>query len=324
MLRALLLLLLLANGLLLGVRQGWFATGLGPDPAVQREPQRLDRQVSPGLITVQPAPASGVAAGSLPGGGSGAGDPAASAAGLPPPSSPAAGTAASAVGAIASGAAAGQASAASPAPAPAASVAAGGAGGGAPGATSPAVSTPVAVAATWPPAGAAASAPPIAPASAALAPRPIGACVETGPLAASESGPAEQLLQQQQAANGLRWQALRSDGQPFMIYMGRYEDEATLLRKIDELRRRRVDAAVMPPGSPMAPGLDLGRHDTASLADAALARLNTQGVRTARVVAIQPTPTVVLRVPEADAALRARLVALGLPSGRGFRPCARR
>jgi hypothetical protein len=58
MLRILVALLLLANGLYLAWAQGWLGT---PPRQAEREPQRLAAQVAPGSVTVLPAPVASAA-----------------------------------------------------------------------------------------------------------------------------------------------------------------------------------------------------------------------------------------------------------------------
>jgi hypothetical protein len=102
----------------------------------------------------------------------------------------------------------------------------------------------------------------------------------------------------------------------FMIYMGRYGDHEAVLRKRDELARLKVFAEELRNAPELQPGLTLGGFDDRATADAELARLVQRGLRTARVITITPPVTVtVLRVPAADAALRARLAGLQLPPG---------
>jgi hypothetical protein len=108
----------------------------------------------------------------------------------------------------------------------------------------------------------------------------------------------------------------------FVIYMGRYADRDALQRKLDELKRLKVDAEELRNAPELAPGLSLGRFDDAKAAETELARLAQRGLRTAKVITITPAvPQVTLRAPAADPALRARLVALKMPSGPGFVAC---
>ena len=58
MLRALLLVVVLANALFFAWSQGWLARVIGSTPYSEREPQRLDAQVRPETIKVLPAVAS--------------------------------------------------------------------------------------------------------------------------------------------------------------------------------------------------------------------------------------------------------------------------
>ena len=58
MLRTLVVLLLLANGLYFAWAQGWLGA---PPRHAEREPQRLAAQVAPGLVTVLPAPQASAA-----------------------------------------------------------------------------------------------------------------------------------------------------------------------------------------------------------------------------------------------------------------------
>ena len=190
----------------------------------------------------------------------------------------------------------------------------------APGAASAAIATsnttPVAAAA---PAASAASTAPLAANTAALA------CLQAGPFAGADAEAAQRALQAANLPAG-SWQALTSNGGgAYMVYMGRYTDPDLLQRKRNELARRKVAADDLTDTPALQPGLNLGRFETREDADAALARFAKRGVRTARVLTLQQSQAqTVLRLPAADAALRARVAGLRLPNGQngpGFVAC---
>ena len=151
------------------------------------------------------------------------------------------------------------------------------------------------------------------------------ACLEAGPFEAADTAAAERSLRDAGVAPSA-WQVLgAAPAGSFIVYMGRYADRQALQRKRDELTRLKVDTEDLRDMPNLQPGLSLGRFDSKASAEAAMARLTQQGVRTAQVVALRPgaAPTGQrLRVPSADAALQARLAGLRLPSGPGFLPCA--
>lgn len=163
--------------------------------------------------------------------------------------------------------------------------------------------------------------PPIAdsdlPAAAALA------CLQAGPFDDAGRVAAEAALQGVVPAG--RWTDVTID-QPgaWLVYMGRYPSRNSLARKVEELRRRKLEYEEI--GSPpeLDPGLSLGRFDDRLAADEALVRFTAQGVRAARVVELSPaTSQHFLRVDGADAALAQRLGGLTIDApGPGFGPCA--
>ena len=149
------------------------------------------------------------------------------------------------------------------------------------------------------------------------------ACLEAGPFGAAEAVAAERTLRDAGLAPA-SWQALsRDDSGSFIVYMGRYAERELLQRKLDELKRLKIDAEELQGAPALQPGLSLGRYDERAAADAALATLAERGVRTARVVTLRaPQQQTMLRVAAADAATRARLAGLAMPSGPGFVDCA--
>lgn len=93
----------------------------------------------------------------------------------------------------------------------------------------------------------------------------------------------------------------------WIVYMGKFPNDAALARKRTELNKLKVK--LIPLLNPdLERGLSLGAFETEDQAQAELAALTRRGVRTARVV--QELPEVrrsQLRIPAADEALRARL-----------------
>ncbi len=160
-------------------------------------------------------------------------------------------------------------------------------------------------------------------ASAASSAQAAPACLEAGPFSDADAATAERTLREAGLAAGA-WQAQRSDdSDAFLIYMGRYADRETLQRKLAELKRLKLDGEDVRGPPALQPGISLGRFDSQDSANAAMAQMAQRGVRTARVVTLrQAQSQTVLRVPAADAVLRARLAGLQLPSGPGFLPCA--
>lgn len=150
-----------------------------------------------------------------------------------------------------------------------------------------------------------------------------GACLEAGPFADSEAEAAQRTLRDAGIA-AAAWQAIRTeDDGAYIIYMGRYPDRELLLRKQEQLKRLKLPTEELRDNAALQPGLSLGRFDSQPAADAALARMVQRGLRTARVVTVRPAQSqTLLRVPAADATLRARLAGLKMPSGPGFGDCA--
>ena len=149
------------------------------------------------------------------------------------------------------------------------------------------------------------------------------ACLEAGPFSATDAAAAERTLREAGLAPSA-WQAQRRDsGAAFMIYMGRYADRETLQRKLAELKRLKLDGEDLQHMPELQPGISLGRFDNQDSASAAMAQMAQRGLRTARVITLrQAQSQTLLRLPAADATLRARLAGLQLPNGPGFLPCA--
>lgn len=142
------------------------------------------------------------------------------------------------------------------------------------------------------------------------------ACLETGPLGPADADAAERSLRDAGLATG-SWVVQKTDDRgDFMVYMGRFADRDVLQGKQEQLMRLKVESEDARSTPEWQPGLNLGRFDNKPAADAALAQLVQRGVRTARVITLRPAQAqTVLRLPAADAALRARLVGLRLVGG---------
>lgn len=154
--------------------------------------------------------------------------------------------------------------------------------------------------------------------------RPGGpVCLEAGPLAAAELPAAERALKEAGLAAG-SWStiAFQRKGN-FMLYMGKYADDEALAKKIEELKRLKVEASPIANWPDLQPGLVLGKFDDRGAADATLGRLAQRGVRTARVIVVTPPVTLnTLRVAAATPEQRGKLGALKLPPHDiGFAAC---
>lgn len=248
MLRALVLLLLLANGGYYAWSQG-LLRDWGLAPHEQAEPQRLANQIHPELLRVLPQPGTQPA-------------PPAAVSGQPAPTAPAA---------------------------PAAPAAAPG---------TPAQSTPEVAAAS----------------------APQGECLQAGIFDAAQ---ADVLRRAASALPEGRWR-LEPATLPgrWMVYMGRFSDPDQLAKKRAELRA--LSIAYDRPNGALEPGLSLGRFSTEEAAQRGLATLAAKGVRSARVVQERvDMPGFMLRLPEADARLRAQAEDLRAAlAGKALRPCS--
>jgi len=108
----------------------------------------------------------------------------------------------------------------------------------------------------------------------------------------------------------------------WMVYMGRFDDNAQLEQARTDLRARRVDFARA--DGALAPGLSLGRFSTEQAAQSYLNTLRAQGVQASRVVQERPDITLyTLRLPAATPTLRAQVQALAAPlfAQRPLAPC---
>ena len=146
-----------------------------------------------------------------------------------------------------------------------------------------------------------------------------GVCLQAGPFDERQAGV---LRSAAQALPAGHW---RLDGTAlpgrWMVYIGKLADADAVRAKRAELRELGVDTDR--PGAALEPGISLGRFASEEAATRALTDLGRKGVRTAHVVPVRrDTPACVLRLPQADAALRAQVLALGPAlAGRDLRAC---
>jgi hypothetical protein len=161
--------------------------------------------------------------------------------------------------------------------------------------------------------------------AAAIAAAPnASTCFEAGPFADTELNAAQGVAQNVLPAGSWIAVAVERPG-TWLVYMGRFASREALATKQNELKRRNTpyDEVREPPA--LAPGLSLGRFDQRAAATTALEQLTQRGVRTARVVELEPASSQhVLRIEKADAALATRLTTTQVDVlGKGFAPCAK-
>jgi hypothetical protein len=148
-------------------------------------------------------------------------------------------------------------------------------------------------------------------------------CLEAGPLndaAASAAG--RELGQAGVPAGG--WVDMRRElpGR-WIVYMGRYPERDTLVKKTEELQRLGMSATEVRSPAELAPGLALGDFASQAEAQGRLERLQARGVRTARVLQL-PSPGTEhrLRVDRVAPAVAERLAALSGQEGAiRWQPC---
>jgi hypothetical protein len=108
----------------------------------------------------------------------------------------------------------------------------------------------------------------------------------------------------------------------WIVYMGKYPDAQTLLKKRSELAA--LNLRFEPLTNPALDfGLSLGSFETEARANEGLAALAKQGVHTAHVVQDRPElKGAVFRIPVVDAVLKARLSELNaVLAGKSLRAC---
>lgn len=160
-------------------------------------------------------------------------------------------------------------------------------------------------------------------ASSPLAAGPAGApggavplCLEAGPLSDAAAGAATRELAQAGVPAGAWVDVRRELPGRWIVYMGRYSDRESLLRKVDELKRLDLAPVELKSPADLAPGLALGEFGASADAQARLDKLQARGVRTARVVQLPSAGAEHrLRADRVELAAAERLAALGGKNG---------
>ena len=160
--------------------------------------------------------------------------------------------------------------------------------------------------------------PPVAAAPPPPAPAP-GVCLQAG-VFNEQQADAVRRAAASLPAGSWRLEPVQLPGR-WMVYVGKLADADAVRTKRSELRDLGVDTDR--PGAALEPGLSLGRFSSEEAAQRALTDLGRKGVRTARVVQERrDTPAYLLRLPNADAALRQQVRGLrGALAGKDLRAC---
>ena len=155
---------------------------------------------------------------------------------------------------------------------------------------------------------------PAAPTSPATGPAPIApaagaSCLQVGVFTDRQVNALRPRLQASLPAGS--W-SFESSGEPdrWIIYMGKYVSKQAMNRK--RLMLDQLGISHDTPASPrLNPGLSLGSFNSKIEAEQALEQMAQRGLRSAKVVPERPElPNQWLKVPQADAAIRAKLEAL--------------
>jgi cell division septation protein DedD len=169
---------------------------------------------------------------------------------------------------------------------------------------------------------ASATAPPQARASAA----PLE-CLEAGPFTPAEAALAERTLSALPQGEWVRVPAEPGGAANYLVFTGRFPNNDTKLRRLDELKAQGLDATEVRGVPALEPGIVLGRFGTRGEAESALAALAGRNVQPPpRIVPLGgPSPRFRLRFAQADPALRGMLAELQgqvQVLGGGFVTCA--
>jgi hypothetical protein len=156
----------------------------------------------------------------------------------------------------------------------------------------------------------------------AAAPTPGAQCLQVGAFTEKQAALLRQRLRASLPADS--W-SFESSGESvrWIIYMGKYISRDAMNRK--RLKLEQLGLSFEAPASPLLnPGLSLGSFGAKADAENALAQIAKRGLRSAKVVLEHPElPTQWLRLPQADAPLRAKLESLKpLLADKSWQPCS--
>jgi hypothetical protein len=155
-------------------------------------------------------------------------------------------------------------------------------------------------------------------------PPPTLACLEAGPFVDAEVAAAQTAAQAALAGTGVT--DVKTDKPAvWIVYMGRYANREALTKKVEELKRRKLDYDEVRDNATLTPGLSLGRFDSGSAAASALEKLGQQGIHTARIIELTPASSShMLHIETDDAVVAAQAMALKLGTlSKGFAACAK-
>lgn len=142
-------------------------------------------------------------------------------------------------------------------------------------------------------------------------------CLAAGPFNTAQADTLRRALQASLPEGSWQMNDVDIPGR-WIIYMGKYSDQASLEKKRSDLAALKVSAEVVRTPS-LEPGLSLGSFPDQDSAERGLAKLGSRGIRTARVLQeVAPSRGTELRLPVVTDAMRPRLEAIkpqlaGLP-----------
>ncbi|MEC5212339.1 hypothetical protein RCH06_000879 [Polaromonas sp. CG_9.5] len=143
------------------------------------------------------------------------------------------------------------------------------------------------------------------------APLPPGAtqCLQVGMFTEHQARALRLRLHNGLPANSWSFES-SGDSARWIIYMGKYISKDAMNRK--RVKLEQLGLTFEPPISPLLnPGLSLGSFASKADAENVLAQMEQRGLRSAKVILERPElPSLWLRLPAADASIRAKLDAL--------------